>query len=143
MTLVGMFEKAESAEGGVGGGTKSSLGLWREGGDLGWADALVAPCVSPCRHCSDWLSWLFRSTNVLAEYRGFEQPDHPRFRQWLERVCSHPAVVATSSTRDLYIDSYARRGRRGENCADSSRYAENRPHTSQVADAINSGRGLP
>ena len=100
MTLVGMFEKAESAEGGVGGDTKSSLGLWREGGDLGWADALVAP-------------WLFRSTNVLAEYRGFEQPDHPGFRKWLDRVSSHPAVVATSSTRDLYVDSYEC-GRRGE-----------------------------
>lgn len=48
MTLVRLFEKAERDEGGVGGGAQSSLGLWREGGDLGWADAMIAPCVSFC-----------------------------------------------------------------------------------------------
>lgn len=39
-------------------------------------------------------------------------------------------VKATTSTDELYVDSYAR-------------YAENRPNTSQVANAVNSGRGLP
>lgn len=39
-------------------------------------------------------------------------------------------VKATTSTDDLYLDSY-------------ERYAQNRPGTSQLADAINGGHGLP
>jgi hypothetical protein len=39
-------------------------------------------------------------------------------------------VQATTSTDELYHDSY-------------ERYAQNRPNTSQVANAINAGRGLP
>ena len=40
------------------------------------------------------------------------------------------AVKKTTSDDELYLDSY-------------ERYAENRPNTSQVRDAVNSGRGLP
>ncbi|EIN09107.1 glutathione S-transferase C-terminal-like protein [Punctularia strigosozonata HHB-11173 SS5] len=97
--------------------SQPALGLWKEGGDLGWTDALAGP-------------WLFRATNVLHEYRGFEMPQGTRFRAWLERLFAHPAFAQTCSTRELYIDSY-------------ERYAFNRPNTSQVANAINAGRGLP
>lgn len=34
--LVGLFERADKEVGGT--------GLWKEGGELGWADVTVAPC---------------------------------------------------------------------------------------------------
>ena len=37
-TLVGLFERAESQVGGT--------GLWKESGELGWADVMVGPCAS-------------------------------------------------------------------------------------------------
>jgi len=40
------------------------------------------------------------------------------------------AVKDTTSDDQLYLDSY-------------ERYAENRPNTSQVQEAVNSGKGLP
>ncbi|KAF9236035.1 glutathione S-transferase [Melanogaster broomeanus] len=108
-TLVELFERAEREVGGT--------GLWKEGGELGWADIMVAP-------------WIFRATNVLKHYRGFEVPEGQKFRGWLTRLFEHPAFRSTCSTEELYLDSY-------------ERYAFNRPNTSQVANAINSGRGLP
>ncbi|KAN0085796.1 valine---tRNA ligase [Tylopilus felleus] len=108
-TLVGLFERAESQVGGT--------GLWKEGGDLGWADVMVAP-------------WMFRATHVLKHYRGFEMPQGVKFNAWLNRLCEHPAFKSTCSTEELYLDSY-------------ERYAFNRPNTSQVATAINTGRALP
>jgi len=88
------------------------------GKELGFVDIMVAP-------------WAFRATNVLKHFRGFEPPaGDGRYKRWSEAVFSHPAFAATCSTEELYLDSYAR-------------YAENRPNTSQVANAINSGRGLP
>lgn len=56
-------------------------------------------------------------------------PPNSRYARWTQAVFNHPAFVATTSTEDLYLDSYAR-------------YAENRPNTSQVAKAINEGREL-
>ncbi|KAI6158533.1 glutathione S-transferase [Pisolithus thermaeus] len=108
-TLVGLFERAEREVGGT--------GLWKEGGKLGLADILVGP-------------WLLRATNVLKHYRGLELPRGPKFDGWLNRLLEHPAFKRTSSTEELYLDSY-------------ERYAFNRPNTSQVANAINTGRGLP
>lgn len=35
-TLVGFFERADEQVGGT--------GLWKEGGELGWADVMVGPC---------------------------------------------------------------------------------------------------
>ncbi|KAJ8587367.1 glutathione S-transferase [Rhizopogon salebrosus TDB-379] len=107
--LVELFERAEREVGGT--------GLWMEGGDLGWADVIVGP-------------WIFRATNALKHYRGFEMPQGKKFEAWLVRLCEHPAFKKTCSTEELYLDSY-------------ERYAFNRPNTSQVANAINSGRGLP
>ncbi|KAF9448960.1 hypothetical protein P691DRAFT_728708 [Macrolepiota fuliginosa MF-IS2] len=124
-TLVGLFERAEReilGGGGVSGegeqrALSKGLGLWIEGGELGWTDVMVAP-------------WIYRAQLVLKHYRGFELPQTDRFNTWLRRLFTHQAFVATCSTDNLYLDSY-------------ERYAFNRPNTSQVANAINSGRGLP
>lgn len=53
-----------------------------------------------------------------------------RLGLWVNALESSEAVKNTVSSADLYLDSY-------------ERYAENRPDTSQVAKAVNSGRGLP
>jgi len=87
------------------------------GKDLGWVDVMIGP-------------WAFRAESVLKHYRGFMLPRERRYKTWADAVFSHPAFAATCSTDDLYLDSYAR-------------YAENRPNTSQLADAINNGCGLP
>ncbi|KAF9226291.1 glutathione S-transferase [Gyrodon lividus] len=108
-TLAGLFERAEREVGGT--------GLWKEGGELGWADVMIGP-------------WIFRATNVLKHYRGFEMPGGTKFNAWLKRLFDHPAFRGTCSSAQLYLDSY-------------ERYAFNRPNISQVANAINSGRGLP
>ncbi|KAH9941268.1 glutathione S-transferase C-terminal-like protein [Epithele typhae] len=95
----------------------TSYGLWNEGGSLSYADVMAMP-------------WLFRATNVLKHYRGFVMPEGERFQAYMQRLVAHPAVRRTCSTEQLYLDSY-------------ERYAFNRPNTSQVANAINSGAPLP
>jgi glutathione S-transferase len=97
--------------------TPDAVGLWKENGSLGWSDTMAAP-------------WLFRMTNVLTHYRGFTVPSGEKISAYLNRLFEHPSVKATTSDEQLYLDSY-------------TRYAENRPNTSQVANATNSGRGLP
>ncbi|PFH50409.1 hypothetical protein AMATHDRAFT_145151 [Amanita thiersii Skay4041] len=114
--LVKLFERAEEELGGDP-ELRKSLGLWVEGGDLGWADVMVAP-------------WIYRASNVLKHYRAFEMPQGDKFNAWTQRVFNHPSFKRTCSTDQLYLDSY-------------ERYAYNRPNTSQVADAINAGRALP
>jgi len=114
--LVKLLEKTER-ECERGNGDYKAVGLWREGGELGWTDVMVGP-------------WLFRAGNVLKHYRGFSLPSGEKFNAWLQRLLEHPAFKGTCSDEELYIDSY-------------ERYAFNRPGTSQVANAINSGRGLP
>lgn len=93
-------------------------GFWDGSDSLGWADIQIAP-------------WILRSENVLRHYRGLQLDkifqNGSRFDQFKKSLFNDPSFKATTSTDDLYIDSYAR-------------YAENRPQTSQVADAINSGR---
>ncbi|KAI4519573.1 glutathione S-transferase [Schizophyllum commune Loenen D] len=93
------------------------LGLWVEGGDLGYVDAMAGP-------------WIFRASIVLKHYRGFTMPEGEKFTAWTQRLFDHPVFKSTCSTEDLYLESY-------------ERYAHNRPNTSMVAEAINSGRGLP
>ncbi|EIW77264.1 glutathione S-transferase C-terminal-like protein [Coniophora puteana RWD-64-598 SS2] len=107
--LASLFERAEREVGGT--------GMWKEGGELGYADAMVGP-------------WIFRANNVLTHYRGFEMPQTPKFSAWVQRLLEHPAFRCTCSTDDIYVQAYLR-------------YASNRPNTSQVANAINSGRALP
>ena len=102
--------------------SSESPGFW-DGMSLSIVDCTVAP-------------WLYRATNVLRHFRGFD-PEKlleadvlERWNKWTEAVFGLDAFKATTSTDDLYLDSYVR-------------YAQNRPMTSQVADAINKGRGLP
>ncbi|KAG0692412.1 hypothetical protein DFH29DRAFT_817595, partial [Suillus ampliporus] len=109
-SLVELFERTEREVGG--------LGLWVEGGDLGWVDVVVGPCG------------IFRATNVLKHYREFEMPRETKFEAWLERLFEHLSFKKTCSCEELYLDSY-------------ERYAFNRPNTGQVANATDSGRGLP
>ncbi|KAG9311779.1 glutathione S-transferase [Chiua virens] len=77
-TLVDLFERAEQEVGGT--------GLWKDGGELGWADVMVGP-------------WIFRATNVLKRYRGFVMPQGPKLNAWLERLLEHPTFKSTCSTR--------------------------------------------
>ncbi|KAF8827294.1 hypothetical protein HHX47_DHR5000856 [Lentinula edodes] len=95
------------------------LGLWipENEEDLSLVDVMAGP-------------WLYRATNVLKQYRGFELPRGEKFDRWTSKLFNHPSFKRTCNTEDLYLDSY-------------ERYAFNRPNTSQVANAVNSGRGLP
>jgi glutathione S-transferase len=75
--------------------------------------------------------WVLRLRRVLKPYRGWPEPEPgSRWAKWVEAIEGNEAIRATTSTDELYLDSY-------------ERYAENRPNTSQVANAVNSGRGLP
>lgn len=95
---------------------KAGLGLWVEGGELGWTDVMVGPCECIVLGFLGGLDiqfrlngvGLFRATNVLKHYRGFEPPSGPKFNAWLERLFEHPAFKATCSTEELYLDSYER-----------------------------------
>ena len=75
--------------------------------------------------------WIVRLEKVLKPYRGWPNPEPgSRWEKWVRAVEGNEAVRKTTSDDQLYLDSY-------------ERYAENRPNTSQVREAINSGRGLP
>ncbi|KAG6840094.1 hypothetical protein C0991_008992 [Blastosporella zonata] len=101
--LIALFERTESeilgGTGVSGGGEltalKRGLGLWVDGGDLGWVDVMAGP-------------WIFRATNVLKHYRGFALPSGPKTEAYVKRLFAHPAFKATCSTEELYIDSYER-----------------------------------
>jgi len=91
---------------------------------------------------------MYRAQVVLKHYRGFDLPQGENFNSWLKRLFEHRAFVATCSDKELYIDSYERWDRSFYvlQCIvdlEYSRYAFNRPNTSQVANAINTGRSLP
>ncbi|KAF7302002.1 Glutathione transferase [Mycena indigotica] len=124
-SLVALLERAEDEVVGCGAELNldqqkarvAGLGLWNDGGSMNLTDVMVAPFV-------------FRASNVLKYYRGFELPNEPKFRAWTTRLFEHPAFKATCSTEELYIDS-------------SEGYAQNRPNISKIANAINSGRPLP
>ncbi|KAI5250254.1 glutathione S-transferase [Aureobasidium subglaciale] len=75
--------------------------------------------------------WVIRLRKVLQPYRGWPEPEAgTRWAKWVDAIEQNHAVKATTSTDELYLDSY-------------ERYAENRPNTSEVQKAINSGKGLP
>lgn len=75
--------------------------------------------------------WILRLPRVLGPYRGWQAPPtEGRFGRLIAAIENNASVQATTSSDELYLDSY-------------ERYAENRPNTSQVANAINAGRGLP
>ncbi|RVD84378.1 uncharacterized protein DFL_006130 [Arthrobotrys flagrans] len=88
------------------------------GTKLSFVDVMVAP-------------WILRCSRVLQPYRGWQPPsEDSRFGRFISALEGEDGVKATTSDDELYLDSY-------------ERYAENRPNTSQVAKAINEGRGLP
>ncbi|KAI9800081.1 MAG: hypothetical protein M1825_004263 [Sarcosagium campestre] len=88
------------------------------GPNLTFVDVQIAP-------------WTLRLSRVLKPYRGWPDAEAgSRWSKWIEAIEAAEPIKATTSTDELYLDSY-------------ERYAENRPHTSQVAKAVNSGRGLP
>jgi glutathione S-transferase len=88
------------------------------GQGLGFVDVQIAP-------------WVVRLRKVLGPYRGWPEPENgSRWQAWVDAIEQEPSVRATTSDDQLYLDSY-------------ERYAENRPGTSEVANAVNAGRGLP
>ncbi|KAF2460822.1 hypothetical protein BDY21DRAFT_418789 [Lineolata rhizophorae] len=88
------------------------------GPNMSFVDVQIAP-------------WIIRLRRVLKPYRGFPEPDpQTRWGKLVNAIEENEATKATVSDDQLYLDSY-------------ERYAENRPDTSQVARAVNSGRGLP
>lgn len=75
--------------------------------------------------------WVVRMDKVLKPYRAWPEPEPgSRWEKWVRAIEGNEAVRRTTSTDELYLDSY-------------ERYAENRPNTSEVQKAINTGRGLP
>lgn len=88
------------------------------GPQLSFVDVQVAP-------------WVVRLRRVLGPYRGWpEAEEGSRWRKWVDALEGERSVCVTTSGDELYLDSY-------------ERYAENRPGTSLLADAVNRGRGLP
>jgi len=75
--------------------------------------------------------WVIRLQKVLKPYRGWPDPEPgSRWEKWVHAIENAEPVKNTTSTDELYLDSY-------------ERYAENRPNTSQVREAINSGNSMP
>lgn len=75
--------------------------------------------------------WMLRLTRVMKHYRAWPDPTPgSRWGRWLEAIENNEHVKNTTSLDELYIDSY-------------ERYAQNRPNTSELADAVNGGYGLP
>lgn len=68
---------------------------------------------------------------MLKAYRNWPDPQPgTRWAVWMDAVLREDSVRATTSMDELYVESY-------------ERYAANRPNTSQIADAVNAGMGLP
>ncbi|KAI5300093.1 Glutathione S-transferase U1 [Ascosphaera atra] len=90
-----------------------------------WVDVQIAP-------------WILRLKLVLKPYRNWPDPENlqlgngltERWTQWVHAIEEDEAIKRTTSDTVLYLESY-------------ERYAENRPNTSKLADAINSGSALP
>ncbi len=88
------------------------------GSHMSFVDVQIAP-------------WVLRLRRVLKPYRGWPEPEEgTRWKRWVDAIENDRSVMATTSTDELYFESY-------------ERYAENRPGTSQLANAVNEGRGLP
>jgi glutathione S-transferase len=88
------------------------------GPEISFVDVQIAP-------------WVVRLKRVLGPYRGWPEPEEgSRWKTWIDAIESERSVQMTTSSEQLYLDSY-------------ERYAENRPGTSLLADAVNSGKGLP
>lgn len=107
------------------------------GSEISFVDIQVAP-------------WILRLRRVLKPYRGWPDPDEgSRWALWVNAIEENEHARATTSTDELYLDSYERYARKFVSAINIAAQEltvlvpENRPNTSQVANAINSGRGLP
>ena len=73
--------------------------FWDGSDRLGWTDVMIAP-------------WIYRANVVLRHFRGLQlevaMEKGGRFAKWMDAVLGHPAFRATTSSEDLYLDSYAR-----------------------------------
>ena len=114
-SLYGLTALLQRAEREVSDG--SACGLWNEGGKLSLTDVMAGPCMSLMKAIVMMdkliilfflLEGLFRATNVLKHYKGFEIPPSEQFSAWLNRLFGHPSFKSTCSTEDLYLDSYER-----------------------------------
>jgi glutathione S-transferase len=66
------------------------------GPEIGFVDVQFAP-------------WMLRLSRVLKPYRGWPDPEAgSRWAKWIEAIEANEAVKATTSTDDLYLDSYER-----------------------------------
>lgn len=53
--------------------------------------------------------WMIRMHRVLKPYRGWPEPEEgSRWAKWVEAIEADEHVKATTSTDDLYLDSYER-----------------------------------
>lgn len=69
------------------------------GSELGFVDVQFAP-------------WVIRLNKVLKPYRGWPEPDpNSRWAKWIKAIESNEFVRATTSTDELYTDSYERYAR--------------------------------
>lgn len=73
-----------------------SVGPFFLGSKMTFVDVQLAP-------------WLLRLRRVLKPYRGWPDPEEgSRWAIWVEAVEENPYVRATTSTDELYLDSYER-----------------------------------
>ena len=95
--------------------------------------------------------WIIRLSRVLKPYRGWPDPTPgTRWAAWVDAIESDEHVKATTSSDQLYLDSYERYAREFLHVVISANAMkltlvplENRPNTSQLANAINAGGQLP
>ncbi|MCJ1470792.1 hypothetical protein MMC07_009439 [Pseudocyphellaria aurata] len=94
--------------------------------------------------------WIIRMRRVLKPYRGWPEPDEgSRWARWVDAIEQNEGVKATTSGEELYLDSYERYAGMSKHFSlrrttvDLEGHLENRPDTSQLAKAVNAGRGLP
>lgn len=56
--------------------------------------------------------WILRLNLVLKPYRGWPDPEEgSRWASWVNAITTHEDVRATTSTDELYLDSYQRYAR--------------------------------
>jgi glutathione S-transferase len=66
------------------------------GSDISFVDVQFAP-------------WLLRLSRVLKPYRAWPDPEPgTRWAKWVDAIEGNEAVKSTTSTDDLYLDSYER-----------------------------------
>lgn len=74
---------------------------------------------------------MLRLSRVLKPYRGWPDPEvGSRWEAWTQAVESDERVKNTTSSDELYLESY-------------ERYADNRSGTSKLQEAIDNGWSLP